>query len=84
VLEEDVAPDAAVFVGDRWFLLCRESGAGPVEERVNRLTDLFPELVEPLRAGEGMWERNGERYERVEPDPELAAELAAFAQALKR
>jgi hypothetical protein len=84
ILEEDVAPDAAVFAGGRWFLLCREPGAGPVEENVNRLTDLFPGLVEPLRAGEGMWEREDERYTRIDPDAELVAELEAVAQALKR
>ena len=85
ILAEDRPPDAAVRARGVWFLLCRDSGTGPVDERVNRLIDLFPSLIEPFRAGEGMWERReDERYHRVEPDLELVAELERFAQAVKR
>jgi hypothetical protein len=58
---------------DEWWMLCRENRAGPTTESVGLLTDRFPGLEEPLRAGEGVWElaggaRESARWQRVSDD----------------
>jgi len=69
-------------------MLLREASSQPVEERITMLTDHFPELAEPLRAGEGVWERVGEVYRRVDAStgewPSLLAFLAGAAERLHR
>ena len=63
ILAEDRAPDFVIRAPgpytadqDEWWLLCRAGGSGPTTVGVGRLTDLFPGLEEPLRAGAGVWE----------------------------
>jgi len=93
VIREDRAPDVVARApgpdgDDVWWMLLREGSSQPVEERINTLTDKFPELVEPLRADEGVWERDGERYRRVDPTtgewPSLLAFLAEAAEQMHR
>jgi hypothetical protein len=85
ILAEDRAPDVVVRAPgpytadhDEWWLLCRSGGTGPTSEGVARLTDLFPGLEEPLRAGAGVWElAEGERASarwRCVPEGELTGE----------
>ncbi|MDA0179607.1 hypothetical protein OJ997_04810 [Solirubrobacter phytolaccae] len=92
ILREDRAPDVVARApgpdgGDTWWMLLREDSSQPVEERINFLTDKFPALVEPLRAGEGVWERDGETYRRVDATtgewPSLLAFLASAAEQLR-
>ena len=85
VLDDDRAPDIVVrapgpYVADEdeWWLLCRERPAGPTTKDVGSLTDRFPGLEEPLRAGEGVWELAGGElasacWRRV-PEHELASD----------
>lgn len=80
ILRDDRAPDLVVraegpYVAgeDEWWMLCRREPAGPTTESVGLLTDRFPGLEEPLRAGEGVWElaggeRAGARWRRVHGD----------------
>jgi hypothetical protein len=84
VLREDRPPDVVVRGpspyeegAEEWWMMRREAGAGPVSERVALLTDHFPGLEEPMRAGEGAWELASgtgvdARWRRV-GDAELAA-----------
>ena len=84
VLEEDRAPDVVIrgpspysAEAEEWWLLVREGGTGPAFESVGLLTDRFPGLETPLRAGSGAWElaegeRASARWRRV-PDDELAS-----------
>lgn len=62
VLREDRPPDIVVRAAspdvagrDEWWMLCRHDTAGPTRRNVNDLTDRFPGLAEPLRAGSGLW-----------------------------
>ena len=83
VLREDLPPDVVVrgpspyAEGEEaWWMMRREAGAGPASESVGLLTDHFPGLEEPMRAGDGAWELIGgsgvdARWRRVGPD-ELA------------
>jgi hypothetical protein len=66
IVRDDRAPDVVVRAPgpsvpgeDEWWMLCHEDPAGPATESVNSLTDRFPGLEEPLRAGEGLWELAG-------------------------
>lgn len=80
VLRDDRAPDVVIrapgpYVADQdeWWMLCQVDTAGPTVGNVNDLTDRFPGLAEPLRAGTGFWElaggeRETARWRRVEPD----------------
>lgn len=82
VIEQDRAPEVVVRYespredeAETWWMLL-PGGSGPSEESAGLLTDRFPGLEEPLRAGEGVWERAaGERetarWRRVRDD-ELA------------
>ena len=65
VFEEDRPPERLAFAHGLWFMLL--GGRGFAEpERVIRVTDAFPALEGPLRAGEGVWERDGDGYRRVD------------------
>ena len=62
ILDDDRPPDVVVRApgpytadADEWWMLVRENAAGPTTENVNRLTDMFPGLEEPLRARDGLW-----------------------------
>jgi hypothetical protein len=84
ILAQDRAPDIVIRAPgpytpelDEWWLLCRAGATGPTIESVGMLTDLFPGLEEPLRAGAGVWEHAGgehasARWRRV-PGHELAS-----------
>lgn len=79
VLRDDRAPDIVVRVRDEWWMLCREDTAGPTNDSVNSLTDRFPGLLEPVRAGEGLWELAGgeradARWRRVSDETIAASE----------
>jgi hypothetical protein len=71
VLDDDRAPDIVVrgpgpreAGEDEWWLICKEDTGGPSSESAGMLTDRFPGLEEPLRAGGGLWElAGGERAE---------------------
>jgi hypothetical protein len=61
---------------DEWWMIVRDDPAGPTVEAVNSLTDRFPGLSEPLRAGSGLWElanndRDDARWRHV-GDAEIA------------
>jgi hypothetical protein len=83
VLEHDRAPDVVVRYksprdgeSETWWMLVHQSGMGPSQESAGLLTDRFPGLAEPLRAGTGVWdlaegERDTARWRRV-ADAELA------------
>ena len=84
VLEEDRAPDIVVrapgpYVADQddWWLMCREGAIGPTIETAGLLTDRFPGLEKPLRAGDGLWElaggERGDAHWRRVSDDEVAA-----------
>jgi len=84
IFDEDVAPDLVVRAGDDWFLLTEPAGPRAVVEHINRFTELFPGLIVPFQAGDGMWQRaSGECgsavYKRVEPDETLIASLKDMA-----
>jgi hypothetical protein len=92
VLREDRAPDVVARApgpeGEAiWWMLLREGSSQPVPERVNTLTDHFPGLVEPLQADEGVWERDGDAWRRVDETtgewPSLLAFLAEAAGRLR-
>ena len=80
VLEDDRAPDVVVRYesprddeAETWWMLVYQSGSGPTEESAGLLTDRFPGLAEPLRAGAGVWdlaggERESARWRRVGDD----------------
>ena len=84
ILSDDRAPDIVVrapgpYTADRdeWWLMVREDPAGPTTEGVGSLTDRFPGLEEPMRAGVGLWELAGgegadARWRRV-GDDEIAS-----------
>jgi hypothetical protein len=79
VLRDDRAPDIVVRAQDEWWLICRKDAAGPTSDSVNSLTDRFPGLLEPLRAGEGLWELAGgeradARWRRVSDEEVEASE----------
>ncbi|MGH2901768.1 MAG: hypothetical protein ACRDMZ_24045, partial [Solirubrobacteraceae bacterium] len=62
---------------DEWWMVCRAGSAGPSRESAGSLTDRFPGLAEPLRAGQGLWELDGgaradARWRRVS-EQEIAA-----------
>jgi hypothetical protein len=66
IVRDDRAPDLVVrapgpYVDgeDEWWMLCRHDPAGPTTESVGLMTDRFPGLEEPLRAGDGLWELAG-------------------------
>jgi len=93
VLREDRTPDVVARApgpdGEPvWWMLLREGSSRPVPERINLLTDRFPALGEPLRAGDGVWELDGETYARVDETtgewPGLLAFLADAAEQLHR
>jgi hypothetical protein len=83
-IEQDRAPDIVARAApgpysadrDAWWMILREQPAGPTIEGVNGLTDRFPGLAEPLRAGAGLWERTDGVRERARwrlvPDTEIA------------
>lgn len=84
VIRDDRAPDVAVRAAspdaageEAWWLLSRE-GSKPIPETLAAVTDRFPGLAEPLRAGAGVWElAGGERAEarwRRVPDAEVEAD----------
>ena len=85
VLDDDRPPDVVIraegpYVAgqDEWWLLLRTGAAGPATEGIGSLTDRFPGLEEPFRAGDGVWELAGgeaadARWRRVGED-ELAAD----------
>ncbi len=97
VIQEDRAPDVVVrapgpYVAglDEWWLLCREGAIGPTIETAGLLTDRFPGLEEPLRAGDGLWElaggeRGDARWRRVSDDKVAASqEWQAFLARLEK
>jgi hypothetical protein len=58
---------------DEWWMLVLTGAVGPTTESVGSLTDRFPGLEEPLRAGGGLWELVGgegaaARWRRVGDD----------------
>lgn len=77
VLQDDRAPDVVVRAEGGWWMLCREGAIGPTVETAGLLTDRFPGLEEPLRAGEGLWElaggERGDAHWRRVSDDEIAA-----------
>lgn len=67
------APGPRVAGQDAWWMICRADPAGPATQDVNSLTDRFPGLAEPLRAGDGLWElssgeRSDARWRRIHQD----------------
>ena len=63
VLDDDRAPDVVVRYEsprdeepETWWMLVHKSGSGPADAGAGRLTDRFPGLAEPLRAGTGVWD----------------------------
>ncbi len=80
IVRDDRAPDLVVRAPgpyvegeDEWWMLCRRDAAGPTTESIGLMTDRFPGLEEPLRAGEGVWEIAGgegddARWRRVSDD----------------
>jgi hypothetical protein len=99
VIREDRAPHVVVRgpspdveEQEAWWLLTRE-GQRPVPDTLASLTDRFPGLEEPLRAGDGLWQLSGgdhaeARWRRV-PEDEIAAhdelrELRALLEATAR
>jgi hypothetical protein len=103
VLDEDRAPDVVVrgpspraADTEEWWLLVRSDSKGPGSDSAGMLTDRFPGLAEPLRAGAGVWElaegaRAGARWRRIgerelegEGWQELLAWVAASAEGLRR
>jgi len=103
ILDKDRAPDAVVRgpsprapAEEEWWLLVRSGSAGPGSQDVGRLTDRFPGLAEPLRAGDGVWElaagvQGDARWRRVDrqelEDPEwqrLLDWVGASAEGLRR
>jgi hypothetical protein len=85
IARDDRAPDVVVRAPgpydageDEWWMLCRSEPDALATESVNLVTDRFPGLEEPLRAGEGVWELAGgegaaARWRRV-GDDELRAD----------
>ena len=69
ITDDDRAPDIVIWAPgpyvadqDAWWMLVRDDPAGLTTQDVNALTDRFPGLAEPLRAGRGLWElANGDR-----------------------
>ncbi len=59
-------------------MLCRAAGKELTNASVNDLTDRFPGLAEPLRAGSGVWERDGERYRCVAAEELASGEWPAL------
>jgi hypothetical protein len=64
------APGPYVPDEDEWWMFVREDRKDLIAESVNGLTDRFPGLEEPLRAGQGLWElaggeRGDARWQRV-------------------
>ena len=96
VIDDDRAPDVVVrFESPRpdepetWWMLVYERGAGPTEESSGLLTDRFPGLAEPLRAGAGVWElANGEQetagWRRVRDDELAGGEWPGLFRWLER
>ena len=84
MIRDDRAPDVVVRAAspdaagqEAWWLLARE-GSKPIPETLAAITDRFPGLSEPLRAGAGAWElaggeRAGSRWRRVS-DAEVEAD----------
>ena len=103
VLGEDRAPDlviraASPYVAghEEWWLLCRAHATGLTTEDIGMLTDRFPGLEEPFRAGGGVWEleageRASARWRRVSEQqlaaggewPRVLAELERTARAMR-
>jgi hypothetical protein len=96
VLDDDRAPDVVVRYesprGDEaetWWMLLHQSGSGPAEESAGLLTDRFPGLAEPLRAGAGVWdlaggERESARWRRVGEDELAGGEWPGLFRWLER
>ncbi|HEX5782631.1 MAG TPA: DUF2314 domain-containing protein [Solirubrobacteraceae bacterium] len=86
IVDDDTAPYVAVRAPgpytadeDEWWMLVRDQPERLITESANSLTDRFPGLVEPLRAGEGLWEHAGgegtdARWRRVPADEIEASE----------
>jgi hypothetical protein len=103
VIRDDRPPDIVVrapgpYAADHetWWMVCREGTAGPTIASPRDLTDRFPELAEPLRARDGLWELAGgelarARWRRVTDDEiagsedwqEFLAWLERTAQAMR-
>ena len=63
-------------------------GAGHAEpERITRATDAFPAVIAPVQAGEGVWERVGDGYRRVDETtggwPRFLADVDALFAAMQ-
>ncbi|MEY2517473.1 MAG: hypothetical protein QOJ89_4831, partial [bacterium] len=83
---DDRAPDVVVrapgpdtAAEDEWWMLCRDDPGALTIESVGLMTDRFPGLEQPLRAGDGVWElaggeHGGARWRRVGDDELGAAE----------
>ena len=101
VLRDDRAPDIVVrapgpYIADEdeWWLMVREDPSGPTTESVTMLTDRFPGLEDPLRAGDGLWELAGGEHgdarwrrvsdEEIEADEEWQGFLAWLEQTAER
>lgn len=86
VFEEDRPPERLAFAHGLWFMLL--GGHGFAEpERIIRVTDAFPALEGPVRAGEGVWERDGDGYRRVDETagdwPQFLADVDALFAAMQ-
>jgi hypothetical protein len=84
IVGEDRAPYVAVHAAGpddvaEWWMLTRDQPDELATETANSLTDRFPGLAEPLRAGDGLWELAGgegaeARWRRVPPEEIAASE----------
>ena len=96
VLDDDRAPDVVVRYEsprddepETWWMLVYQSGSGPADESAGLLTDRFPGLAEPLRAGTGVWElaggeRETARWRRVGEDELSGGEWPGLFRWLER
>lgn len=97
ITRDDRAPDIVVRAPgpyaadqDAWWMLVRADPAGPTSQDVNSLADRFPGLIQPLHAGEGLWElESGERgdaqWRRIAQDElESSDDWQAFLEWLDR